>query len=112
MPPHVRDTIEAGVDQARTKWATVSGTLKDLNSTQLAAVNAATNHALGSVNTNVEAAADFMLSLTRASSFAEAFQIQAQFAATQWARQLQQSQEFFKIATKAAADASNAVMSA
>lgn len=109
VPTQVRDTIEAGVDQARTKWATVSGAIQDLNSTQLAAANSATTHVLSSVNSNVEAVADLMLSLTRVESVAEAYQIQTKFASAQWARQLRQTQEFFNIATRALAEVSTAI---
>lgn len=114
VPTEMRDFAEKSVEQARKAFDGFVGaaqkaieTLEGSTSTMRASATGATRKTLDYAEQNISAAFDHAQKLVRAKDFQEAFQLQSEFARTQFAAMQSQMKELGEMASSAARTATN-----
>ncbi|MDB5510786.1 MAG: phasin [Enterovirga sp.] len=119
VPAEMRDFAEKSVDQARKAFDGFIGaaqkameTLEGSSSTMQASATDATKRTLTYAEQNITAAFDHAQKLVRARDLQEAFQLQSDFARTQFAAMQSQMKDLGELASSAARSATNQAASA
>lgn len=119
VPAEMRDFAERSVEQARKAFdgfisaaqRTVE-TIEGSSSTMQASASDATRRTLTYAEQNIQAAFDHAAKLVRAKDLQEAFQLQSDFARTQFSAMQSQMKELGEVAQTAARTAANQAASA
>jgi phasin len=119
IPTEMRDFAEKSVEQARKAFDGFLGaaqrameTIEGSTSTMQASASDATRRSLSYAEQNISAAFDHAQRLVRAKDMQEAFQIQSEYARTQFGAMQSQMKELGDIASSAARTATNQATSA